>query len=269
MAKGISIKFNSYQTTIPKLLDLINLGKELKKHSKIIIKPYIQPILEQASENNPSTPINIQFVEAVLSYCIKNKNPVSEVFIAEGADGNNTMELFAQQGYTKLAEHYSIGLIDLNSTEVEEIFNNKYLKFPEIVYPRVLREAFVISLAKLSSSEELGLRGSLPNMLGAFPLDYYKGFFSNTKKRVKKWPLKYSIHDVLLCKMPDFAMIDASEKGAILAGMPFEIDKQASKLLGIDWKNVPYLRLIEENIERFSENKEKDSNPNQLQDIAQ
>jgi len=269
MAKGISIKFNSYQTTIPKLLDLINFGKELKKHTKIIIKPYIQPILEQSSENNPLTPMNMQFVEAVLEYCLKNKNPVAEVFIAEGADGSDTMSLFKEQGYAKLAEQYSIGLIDLNSTEVEEIFSNKFLKFPEIVYPKVLKESFVISLAKLSSSEELGLRGSLPNMLGAFPLDYYKGFFSKTKKRIKKWPIKYSIHDVLLCKMPDFALIDASEKGVILAGMPLEIDKQASKLLGIEWKNVPYLRLIEENIERFEENKEKDNSLDQLQGITQ
>ncbi|MCX8159058.1 MAG: DUF362 domain-containing protein [Candidatus Pacearchaeota archaeon] len=261
MAKGISIKFQSYQTTIPKLLDLIGLGKELKKHSKIILKPYIQPILEQNTEKNK---LNLEFVESLLQYCIKNKNPVAEVFIAEGADGSDSMELFNQQGYSKLAEQYSIGLIDLNSTEVEEVFNNKFLKFPQIIYPKVLRESFVISLANLSSSEELGIKGSLPNMLGAFPLPYYKGFFSKTKKRIRQFPLKYAIHDILLCKMPDFALIDASEKGVMLAGIPLEIDKQASKLLGIEWKNVPYLRLIEENIERFEPKKEKDDNLTQF-----
>lgn len=261
MAKGVSIKFRSYQDTIPRILDLVKLEPELKKHSKIIIKPYIKPIAEQSqivnAENSQNLSLSMEFVEQVLRYCLKNKNPVTEVFIAEGADGADTMDLFREHGYVKLAERYGIGLIDLNTAEVDKTLSHKFLKFSEIMYPKVLKDSFIISLAKLAPSEELGIKGSLANMLGAFPSDYYKGFFSSEKKKIKKHPIKYSIHDILLCKMPNFALIDASEKGSIFAGMPFEIDKQASKLLGIDWKNIGYLRLIEENHSRFEEKKEE------------
>ena len=45
--------------------------------------------------------------------------------------------------------------------------------------------------------------------------------------------------------MPDFAIIDASRQGVILAGLPLEMDKQSAKLLGKEWKSVPYLNLLD------------------------
>lgn len=268
MTKGVSIKFQGYSVTIPRILELVKLSNELKKHSKIVIKPYIKPIYEEEQEiksENPedleklekSRQVSIELVEEVLKYCLKNKNPVAEVFIAEGADGEDTTDLFNKLGYNKLAEKYPIGLIDLNTADVEETRSFRFTKFQEIMYPKVLKESFVISLAKLASSDEFGLKGTIPNMLGAFPSSYYEGFFSTTKKKIKKWPLKYSIYDIIQCKMPEFVIMDASEKGSILAGMPLEIDKQAAKLLGQDWKNVPYLRLIEERISQEETLKEK------------
>ena len=83
-------------------------------------------------------------------------------------------------------------------------------------------------------------------MLGAFPADYYSGFFSSKKSKIRKHPIKYSIHDILKCKMPDFTIIDASEKGIILAGRPLEMDKQAARLLEKDWKSISHLRLVDE-----------------------
>ena len=52
--------------------------------------------------------------------------------------------------------------------------------------------------------------------------------------------------------MPNFTLVDASDKGNIFAGQPLEIDKQAAKLLNLEWKNVEHLRLIDES---FSERK--------------
>ncbi len=241
MAKGVSIKFRSYSETVPRILELINLGKELKKHSKIILKPSLSEI---DGEKTKSTPV--AFVEQVLRFCLTNKNSVSEVFIAEGADGQETTELFDRLGYSKLAERYGVGLIDLNNTEVEKIEQHDFLKFSEIYYPKILKDNFVISLPVLVRDDETIFLGALSNMLGAFPSSYYKGFFSKTKSKIRKWPIKYSIHDVLKCKVPDFAIMDSSEKGVILAGLPQETDKQAAKLLGMEWKNVPHLKLVEE-----------------------
>ena len=48
--------------------------------------------------------------------------------------------------------------------------------------------------------------------------------------------------------MPNFTIIDASEHGQIIAGLPFEVDKQAANLLGKEWKSIPHLKLINESI---------------------
>ena len=241
MAKGASMKFVSYEETVPKLLELVNLAKELPKHDKIILKV----ALKNSDSNNPEN-TKVEFAEQVLRFCLKNKNPVAEVFIAEGADGKETMELFDLLGYRNLAEKYSIGLVDLNDTEVESVALFKLLKMEKIMYPRILKEGFIISLPALAPSEEYLMSASLSNMLGAYPSKYYQGFFSTSKNKIKKYAPKYAIHDILRCKMPEFAIIDASGKGKLLAGIPIDMDRQAAKLLDVAPENVAYLSFIEE-----------------------
>lgn len=238
MAKGVSIKFKSYKDTVPKLLSLIKLDKELKKYEKIILKPSLR--------NEKSRNTDVTFVESVLQFCLEHKNSGAQVFIAEGSDGTNTMDLFDKRGFRELSERYSIGLIDLNTAEVEQIQDGEFLKFEKIMYPKILLNAFIISLPVLSEDPDTEIMASLSNMLGAFPADYYQGIFSKNKNKIRKWPIKFAIHDLLKCKMPEFSVIDASEQGAILAGIPIDMDKQAAKLLGKDWKSVSYLRLLDE-----------------------
>lgn len=240
MAKGVSIRFQSYEQTIPALLEIIKLQNELKKYDRIIIKPYLSV--------NESQNTNTQFVEEVLKFCINNKSPVAEVFIAEGSEDSDTLELFEHLGYKKLAEKYAIGLVDLNETEIELVQDENFLRFPEIKYPRILQDSFIISLAKLAEHTETELTASLPNMLGAFPASHYRGFFSQNKNKIRKWPIKYSIHDILKCKIPQFAVLDASSKGAIIAGQPIDVDKRGAILLGKDWRSISYLKLIDESI---------------------
>ncbi len=237
MIKGASIKFSSYTDSVPKLLALLKVQNELKKYDKIVLKPYIK---------NSDSYTNLEFLESVLKFCLENKNPVAEVFIAEGVDGLDTAELYESLGYRTLVEKYSVGLIDLNDTEVEEVLNSEFLKFQSINYPSILRESCVISLPPLKEDEETEITTSVSNMLGAFPAKYYAGFFSLKKNKIRKWPIKYSIHDILRCKMPNFAVIDASERGQIIAGLPIEIDKQAAKLFARDWKSISHLKFMSE-----------------------
>lgn len=245
MAKGVSIKFKSYEDTIPKLLSAIKLDEEVKKHAKIVLKPKLR--------NESSVNTKVEFVEQVLKFCVENKNSDTEIFIAEGSDGIDTVELFEKLGYKKLAERYKVGLIDLNYTEVEDVGNSGFMKFEKIFYPKILLESFVISMPVLSADYNVSVAASLENMLGAFPAKYYKGFFSQEKTKIKSWPAAYSIHDVIRCKMPDFALIDASDKGFILAGKPLETDRQAAKILGIDSRAVKHLKLVEESLFKDAE----------------
>ncbi|MBU0907288.1 MAG: DUF362 domain-containing protein [Nanoarchaeota archaeon] len=238
--KGASIKFKSYEESVPKLLGILKLQREIKKYDKIVLKVSLTDPLHDSTRK--------EFVESILKFVLEHKNPVADVFIAEGADGVDTQELFEALGYDALAEKYDVSLIDLNKAEVEVVENYEFLKFDEVYYPKLLLESFVISLPRLRMDEETEIAGVLSNMLGAFPADHYKGFFSRSKNKIRKWPMRYSVHDIIKCKIPDFAIVDAAEQNVILAGLPLEIDKQAAKLLGKEWKEVPYLRLIDESL---------------------
>jgi uncharacterized protein (DUF362 family) len=240
MAQGISVKFTSYKETVPRVLKLIKLDQELMKHNKIVLKPFLR--------NSDSDYTSPEFVEAVLNFCIEHKKPETEIFIAEGSDGEDTVSLFDSKGYKALAEKYSVGLIDLNNTEIQEIQDGEFIKYGPIYYPKILTDSFIISLPKLFEDEELEITGSLSNMIGAYPSTYYKGFFSRTKSKIRKHPIKYAIHDITKCKMPNLALIDASDKGLIIVGKPLAADKQAAKALGRDWKAISHIKLIDESI---------------------
>lgn len=250
MAKGISIKFNSYVQTMPKLLQLIKFEKEIQKHDKIILKPSLK--------NNESQSTQVEFVEEIIKYCLAHKKNESSIFIAEGSDGEDTMEMFENRGYKTLSEKYNIGLLDLNESEIEEIQDGNFLKFESIAYPKILLDSFLISLPKLAEDSEFEMQGALSTMIGAFPSKYYQGIFARKKSKIRKWPIKYSIHDILRCKMPNFTIIDASEQGSIIAGMPIEMEKQAAKLIGKEWKNIGYLKIVDESFSKEIEKMQKD-----------
>jgi len=239
MAKGVSIKFVSYEETVPKLLKAIKLDEELKKHQTILIKPNL------LSKEDAFTPVD--FVEAVVKFSTQHKAAGAQVLVVEGSDGADTMELFDQRGYRALAEKYGAALVDLNKTETEAIGDNGFLASPTIMFPSLLKEGFLISLPVLTKHDRHDITGSLSNMLGAYPARHYKGFFSKNKNKLIG-PMKYQIHDIVKCKMPSLAVIDAHAHGALLAGQPLEVDKQAAKMLGMDWKSVAHLRLIEESL---------------------
>lgn len=238
MVKGVAAKFKSYSETIPRFLSIIKFDQEVKKHPVIVLKPS----LKKTSSHNTSA----AFVEEVLKFCLAHKDSNAKIFIAEGSDGEDTLDVFGSAGYKQLSEKYSVGLIDLNNTEVEEVLNGEFLKFDKIYYPKMLLESYLVVLPRLAEDDESEMQGSLSTMLGAFPSSHYKGIFSSSKSKIRKWPIKYSIHDIVRCKMPNVAIIDASDYGSILVGKPLEIDKQASKLLGREWKSVSHLRLLDE-----------------------
>ena len=238
MAKGVSANFVSYPDTIPRLLKVIKFDDELKNHKFIVLKPFAK------DKTSPYT--SPAFLEQVIRFCLDNKSPDAKIIIAEGSDGVPTEELFTELGYKKLIEHYNLGAIDLNNAELEEIRSPLFTKFESISYPVLLRDSFVVSLPPLAEDKEMGVISSLSNMIGAFPASKYRGFISKRKEKLRNWPFAYSIHDISLCKMPDFALIDASAKGFIIAGKPIDADKQAVRLLGKEPKNVAFLRFIEE-----------------------
>ncbi|MEK6889256.1 MAG: DUF362 domain-containing protein [Nanoarchaeota archaeon] len=242
MTKVVSIKFKSYQESVPKLLELVKIENEIKKYDSIVLKP----CLNYSKTNNTS----LEFVEAVLSFVKSQANQGTKIFIAEGSEGGETHDLFTELNYKRLAEKYNVSLVDLNNTEFTEIKSKNFMSSEAIIYPKILLDSMVISLPKLSEDVETQISGSIANMLGAYPASYYKGWFSRVKNKIRKEPIKYAIHDIIRCKIPEVAIIDASEQGRIFVGSPLEADKQVANLLKGSWKSIEHLQLVEESNNR-------------------
>lgn len=238
MVKGVSIKFKSYFETIPRLLEVTKFDNLIKQQKLIVLKPFLRDSVSKSTSS--------EFLESVLQFCMKHKQPEAQIVIAEGSDGEDTFDLFNEKGYKKLAEKYNISLVDLNTAECEEIFPTFSRSLSSIYYPKMLSEGFVVSLPKLSSDFELEAVTSLSNMIGAYPSKYYSGWFSSKKNKLRKFSMKDAVHDIVRCKSPEIAVIDASDYGTIFIGNPLEIDKQAVNLLGKEWKSIGFLRFLSE-----------------------
>ena len=238
MVKGVSAKFKSYEETIPRFLQFIKFDQTLKGKPLIVLKPSLKNL---RSHNTP-----VAFVEEVLKFSLAHKDSGAEVVIAEGSDGDETIDVFDEAGYRTLAEKYGVSLIDLNNVEVEEVHESDFTKFENIFYPKLLLNSHLIVLPRLAPDEETEMQASLSTMLGAFPASHYSGLFSSTKGKIRRNPIKYAIHDIVRCKTPDASIIDAADYGLILVGTPLELDKQAAKIIGKEWNKVQHLRLIDE-----------------------
>jgi hypothetical protein len=156
-----------------------------------------------------------------------------------------------------MAEKYGIGLIDLNEADSKEISHEEFISLDSIMYPSILLESFIISLPKLSTSSNHSISASLDNMRGAYPSKHYKGWFSSSKNKLNKNPVSSQIIDILKCKMPEYAIVDASDKGYILLGQPHEIDKQCARLLGLDPKKIHHLNYFDKPPNKFEKEVEE------------
>ena len=222
---------------MPRFLQFVKFDQSVKGHEVIVLKPSLKNL---RAHNTP-----LAFTEEVLKFCLAHKDPATSVIIAEGSDGDETADVFDQAGYRKLAERYSISLVDLNTSEVEELQNDDFMRFDSIFYPKILLNSFVITLPRLGPDDEIEVQDSLTTMLVAFPAEYYRGLFSRMKNKIRRFPLKYAVHDILRCKMPNVSLIDASDYGMVLAGKPLDLDKEAARIMGKDWRALQHLRLID------------------------
>ena len=83
---------------------LDNIGRFRREGTWIDYDSSGKPFLSSDSEK--STSVNL--TESVLKFCLAHKNPVAEIYLVDGADGEDTEYLFDSQGYKKLSEKAEI-----------------------------------------------------------------------------------------------------------------------------------------------------------------
>jgi len=250
--KRIAIeKFSSYETSVPRVLDSLEIKELLSRQKKIILKPNLTCC------KPPPVTTPAKFVEEVLKYCRAYSR--AEILIAEGSGGSTNL-CYENLGYRELEKKYPVKLINLNQEEVTVIKSPLFKKFDYIHFPRKIQNGFLISLPVLKEHGASGVTISLKNMLGCYPGKFYGGDRPGSwKTGIHKWPVDYSIHDILVCKFPDLSVVDASvgqlkdevygtpkEFGLLLAGDPLEVDKKGCEVLGKDWTSIDHIKWAEE-----------------------
>jgi uncharacterized protein (DUF362 family) len=241
------VKFVSYETSVAKALDLIGARHNLPQTGLIIIKPNL------TNADPPPVTTNVKAAEALYKYCRTHTN--ADVAIGEGCGDGVTATAFKANGYCELAAKYGIMLIDFNEEQTVLVKRDDAFQLRQFHMPRVVKDAFVISLPVLKDHSLTTTTVAMKNMFGIAPAPFYRGSWN--KSKLHSPSAHKSVVDVCLYKKPDLCVVDASvvltgthlsgrhkNIGLILAGLdPVAVDAVGSELLGHNPKNIRYLAL--------------------------
>jgi len=251
MSKVAKVKFTSYAESIKKALNLIGAADVLPRKGLIIIKPNL------INAEPPPVTTPVETVEAVYLFC-RHCRPDAKIVIGEGCGKGTTDVTFRLNGYTNLAERYKIELIDFNNCETMLLKNDKAFQLKEFYIPKIVRDAFVISVPVLKDHTFTTTTISMKNMFGIAPPAHYKDSWN--KSKLHSPSTHKSVVDVCLYKKPDLCVVDAvvalkgshlagqkKRLGLILAGLDcVAVDAVGSELLGYERRKIEYLRLAED-----------------------
>jgi uncharacterized protein (DUF362 family) len=247
MNKVAKVDFVDYRTSLTSALDLIGAGVRLPKEGLIIIKPNL------TNSSPPPVTTNVQAAEAVCIYCKAHSK--AKIAIGEGCGSGRTPEVFAALGYTDMAKKYGLELIDFNEAETTILHNDNALQLKHFHLPRIVQNAFIISLPVLKDHSFTKTTIAMKNMFGIAPGKFYAGSWN--KAKLHSPSTDKSVVDICIYKKPDLSVVDASValKGTHLAGKqkkvgliltgfdPVAVDTVGSELLGHNPKQLPYLTL--------------------------
>ncbi len=249
----IDIDFTSYEESVTAALKGINAKEKIEQHNRILIKPNC---INQSPHPITTPP---SCCAAIINYIRSFSN--AEIIIGEGCGDprSETSEVFESLGYTKLAKEYDIQLIDLNYAELKRIENPSCTIFPEMHLPAIACDSYLISVPVLKAHSLSTITGSLKNMVGLAPPSHYSGNYGSWKKAVFHHNMQQSIIDLNRYIIPDLSIMDCSVGMAefhlggahcnppvkkIIAGYnPWEVDRYACELLGLDWRKIRHVAV--------------------------
>ena len=175
-----------------------------------------------------------------------------------GDPNMDTHEVFVELGYADWAVEKGVHLIDLNDAPLEWREDSTCEMFPEISLPSIAFSHYIISVPVLKAHTLSTMTGTLKNMMGFAPPRHYSGGTRGCwKKAIFHENLEQAIIDLNRYRNPDLTLMDASiglsqshlggpecdpPIGKLLAGFdPYELDRKAAKLLGLDWHDIGHL----------------------------
>ncbi len=249
----VTIPFQSFEESIVEALDAIGAPERIAGQSRVLIKPNLTTDSPHPITTSPGC------CEAVVAYVRDHSR--AKIMIAEGCgDGEReTDQVFHTLGYGALADKYGIELVDLNYEPLIKKENPDCPVFPEMHLPEIAFTHYIISVPVLKAHSLAVITGSLKNMMGFAPPEYYSGRHGVWKKSVFHGKMQQSIIDLNKYIVPDMTVMDCSIGMAnfhlggphcsppvnkIIAGCnPWEVDREAAGLLGLNWENIPHIKV--------------------------
>ncbi len=243
------VEFKDYSQSVPVALELAGANKILPKTGTIILKPNL------TNSSPPPVTTSPKMVEAVYNYC-KQKTK-AKIIIGEGSGKGETFDVFEKLGYYTLAKKYKIELVDFNEADAVLLKNKNALQLRQLYLPKIVLDAFIISIPVLKDHSFTGTTVAMKNMFGLAPGKYYKGNWN--KSKLHSPSTDKSVVDICTYKRPGFCIVDASvalagthlsgtEKkiSKIIAGADcVAVDSAASKMLGHKPENLEYLVMAD------------------------
>lgn len=243
------VEFKDYAQSVPVALELAVAEKILPKTGTIILKPNL------TNSSPPPVTTPVKMVEAVYNYCIRHTK--AKIIIGEGCGQGNTFDVFETLGYTKLAKKYNIELVDFNEADAVLLENKNALQLKQLYLPKVVLDAFIISIPVLKDHSFTGTTVAMKNMFGFAPGKFYKGNWN--KSKLHNPSTDKSVVDICMYKKPGFCIVDASvalagmhlsgtekKTGKIIAGADcVAVDSVASAMLGHKPQNLEYLVMAD------------------------
>lgn len=250
--RSITMILREKADDIPKAAQSVTM-KLLRNHTpatEVIIKPNIVEPLQ------PPVTTEVQVVEGII-WALKEWG-INDIIVAEGSGTGDTMDNFKKLGYDSLG----VTLVDLDKEDTLTLPIPGYRVWSEVHLPKMLMERFIISVPVLKEHSLCGVTISLKNMVGILPAKYYSGYWTYKKSLIHKENPDGCIADILSVLSPDWAIVDATSgmKGSHIRGMPMrpplnlvyasadplEADIYGCELLGRDWREIGYMRMIAE-----------------------
>lgn len=244
-------KFIRYEETVFQCM-AAGGAEELLVHGRpVMLKPNLINTSPHPVTTSPA------FCAAVIGFVREHTD--APIVIAEGCGDASleTMAVFDRLGYRSLAEQTGTTLLDLNTAPLTLLKDSGCRIFPQMWLPEAVFEHMLISLPVLKAHSLCRLTGSMKNMMGMAPPEHYGGQYGSWKKAAFHQHLDKAIVELNRYRQPDFTVMDATVGLAdfhlggaccdppvnrILAGADArELDREAARLLGMDWQEIGYL----------------------------
>ena len=249
----VTVDFESFSRSVAEALDAIEASELISRQRSVLIKPNLV-----TGQPHPIT-TSPECCEAVIEYVRRHSK--AEILLAEGCGDAavETGEIFERLGYTALSERQGVPLIDLNHCPVRKLDNPECPVFPEIYLPDIAFTNCIVSVPVLKAHSLAGLTGTLKNMVGFAPPQYYSGQSGVWKKAAFHGRMQESLIDLNRYLVPDITLMDCSVGMAeyhlggphcnppvnkIIAGFnPWEVDREAAGLLGMNWQDIGHVAV--------------------------